>query len=198
MSTICFTGHRPKKLCGYNKSAYINSVKELENIVTYYYNNGCNKFISGGAQGFDQLAFWAVNNAKKHNCNNIENVVYIPFKGYGENWVEKGLFGKNEFNMMTQIADNTVTLKDAITSKYDIIKALTNRNHAMVDNSDMVIALYENNNWDTDKGGTAECIRYALSHGKNVFILYYTTENNELKITKTDLWGRASISNNYL
>lgn len=57
--TICFTGRRPKDLFGYyNYDAY----KEIQDVLSpileaHYTTNGVRNFISGGAQGFDQLAF---------------------------------------------------------------------------------------------------------------------------------------------
>lgn len=56
----------------------------------------CKVFISGGAQGFDQLAFKAVNNLKQ-KYPDIKNIVYIPFTGYDKQWNEYGLFTAKEF-----------------------------------------------------------------------------------------------------
>ena len=91
---ICFTGHRPKELCGYNQYNYMTFVKQLQNIIETQIENGCDTFITGGAQGFDQLAFWAVNNAKK-KYNHIKNIVYLPFPNYGERWKKTGLFSQH-------------------------------------------------------------------------------------------------------
>ena len=59
--TICFTGHRPKDLFGYtDKTPYISIINALKPFLSVLYENGYTDYISGGAQGFDQLAFWAV------------------------------------------------------------------------------------------------------------------------------------------
>ena len=63
--TLCFTGRRPKDLFGYDKDKYYPIVDKLELILEDFYLQGFKKYISGGAQGFDQLSFWAVNRLKK-------------------------------------------------------------------------------------------------------------------------------------
>lgn len=40
---------------------------------------------------------------------------------------------------------------------------MNKRNEWMVDNSDLVIAV-----WDGTKGGTANCVRYAVKQGKEI------------------------------
>ena len=70
-------------------------------------------------------------------------------------------------------------------SKRDAVIALMNRNHLMVDDADAVIALCQYNHWDDPKtyGGTAECMRYAASHGKPVcHIRYRLNDLKELRI----------------
>jgi len=80
MSTMAFTGRRPKDLVGYDAAKYDIFLPQLVNYIIMLYNNGVRKFITGGAQGFDQLVFWAVHEAKKTH-NRIQSVVYVPFKG---------------------------------------------------------------------------------------------------------------------
>ena len=61
MKTVCFTGHRPNKLGGYNwnseKNILIrNCIKnEIVNLLRKYPNEDFH-FICGGALGFDQFA----------------------------------------------------------------------------------------------------------------------------------------------
>lgn len=62
------------------------------------------------------------------------------------------------------------------------VRALFQRNHAMVDMSDMVIALYENDAWPYTKGGTAECMRYTASHSKQLLQIRYETESGQLTL----------------
>ena len=193
MKTICFTGHRPKVLCGYNREAYKQFVIQLSDIIEKYIENeNYIRFITGGAQGFDQLAFWAVNNVrncfvKSNNQTNIENIVYVPFPNQCKMWRKDGTFGQKEYQLMLKHATEVHYVNS---DELEGRKALTHlmlRNHAMVDISDLVIALYEDDNWDTSSGGTAECMRYAKQHNKPILQLYYVVINNELRITKTKL-----------
>lgn len=44
---------------------------------------------------------------------------------------------------------------------FKAVDALMKRNHAMCHASDKIIAIYEGTDFHNDKGGTAECLRYA-------------------------------------
>lgn len=66
IDTICFTGPRPAKLYGYTKKEeYQKIVDQLKEVIRGFAKFGIKNYITGGAQGFDQLAFWAVNSLKK-------------------------------------------------------------------------------------------------------------------------------------
>lgn len=66
IDTICFTGPRPAKLYGYTKKEeYQKIVDQLKEVIRGFAKFGIKNYITGGAQGFDQLAFWAVNSPKK-------------------------------------------------------------------------------------------------------------------------------------
>lgn len=133
--TICFTGPRPKKLLeenGYNKSKYVDFVNSLENILKLICEKSVKplSFISGGAQGFDQLAFWSVYKLKQDNPNfDIKNIVYVPFRGQDKTWKEDGLFGQSEYRLMLSCADEIVYLSNNIKTYGLIVKSLIGRNH---------------------------------------------------------------------
>ena len=77
--TICFTGHRPKRLAGYNSRApYTTFVGKLKQMLVPLIRQGYTCFITGGAQGIDQLAFWAVEGLKKEGYM-VQNIVYVPY-----------------------------------------------------------------------------------------------------------------------
>jgi uncharacterized phage-like protein YoqJ len=192
--TFCFTGPRASKLCGYNIDNYRDFVDELKEKIygickaeTQNNRNEKITFISGGAQGFDQLAFWTVDSVKYHHPElNIENVIYVPFKGQSRVWGDDGIFGKKQYEVMLKKADRTVFLKNELTDRREIVKALTERNHAMVNDSDCVIALY-NDDYKTARGsGTAECMRYASDTKKNMMTIRYDMDNGCLKIKEAD------------
>ncbi|WP_240636512.1 SLOG family protein [Paenibacillus silvae] len=82
--TVSFTGHRPNKLGNCysltdERSKYIKN-KLNPVLVDLIKNDGIERFISGGAIGFDQIAFWTVQGLKKTNYPSIKNIVAVPFK----------------------------------------------------------------------------------------------------------------------
>lgn len=175
--SICFTGRRPKDLLGYDKKSYVPMVDALKrDIAALHQNYGFSRFISGGAQGFDQLAFWAVNALKRDQGLNIKNIVYVPFKEQECMWKQQGLFSQTEYGLMLSLADEVIIIADINRSdKRAIVKAMHDRNHAMVDASNLVFGLYPDFSWsmpDT-KGGTAECLKYALSKDKQIFQMFF-------------------------
>lgn len=169
-TTVCFTGRRVKYLCGYDASKYKNFVCWLTNFLDdKYYSAGVRTFISGGAQGFDQLAFWAVHNLKSRHPD-IRNIVYVPFKGQESRWAATGPFSQTEYNQMIKLADEVKYLYTT-----PGVQALIGRNHDMVNASDEVIALYDGVDYSVS-GGTAECIHYAKSQNKPIMQLWYSTD----------------------
>lgn len=170
---ICFTGHRPIQLCGYDKKRYTDLIFQLYNILDHLYTEGYTEFISGGAQGFDQLAFWAVNNLKHNpNCFDVKNLLYLPYYNYGNRWAEKGLFSQKDLSKIKGLADKTNILFDTPKNKNSVIARLMDRNEAMVNDSDLVVALC-NETKLTAKGGTVQCMHYAVHNHKPVIQLFY-------------------------
>lgn len=173
--TLCFTGRRPKDLFGFDKEKYYPIVDKLSDILEQFYQNGYKNFISGGAQGFDQLAFWAVNRLKKEHID-IKNIVYIPFENQDLKW-NTIVFNKKEYRLMLSLADEIYNCSpnlDVIKApKYEINIALHKRNHDMVDNSCSIIGLYPSDLWvdERTRGGTAECLRYALNKNIDIYQL---------------------------
>lgn len=187
ITTMAFTGHRPNKLCGYTRELYKPFVSQLTEILQGYYDKGVHTFISGGAQGFDQLAFWAVHNLRKRHPD-VKNIVYVPFKGQSDIWPDTGCFSKSDYNLMLRCATTVKYLLDVKPdAKKGMTDALMSRNHAMVNHSDIVLALQMDDAWEHAKyGGTAECMKYAKDHRKVIHRLSFITKPY-LKITNCTL-----------
>lgn len=169
--TVSFTGPRPKKLFGYEEyQPYKEIQKVLYDILKKQYESGVRQWISGGAQGFDQIAFWTVFELSKIHPD-IKNTVYIPFRGQERLWREDGLFGQKEYRQMLQLATNIKCIKDTLPNGeyYSIPALMMKRNEAMINDSDQMIALYPfNMNWEKMHGGTANAIRYAHRNKKPI------------------------------
>lgn len=160
--TLCFTGRRPKDLCGYSQIKYARFTYDLAKLLyeAFYVKLRIRRFISGGAQGFDQMGFWAVERMKKiYKCKDVENVVFVPFEHQEIRWAEYGCFSQTEYRQMIARTDRVVVICEE-----NSIESLFVRNHTMCDYSDYCLALYPDDNWKLDKGGTAECLRYAVTH----------------------------------
>lgn len=175
---MCFTGRRPKDLLGYEHDAYLPMVEAIKSCLREHIVNGYDTFISGGAQGFDQLAFWAVNRLKSE-FPHIKNIVYIPFAGQERMWKAEGLFSQKEYRLMLKLADEVkvVTSEIDVPKVGGVVKALHLRNHAMVDSADAVFGLFPDMTWQDPKtkGGTAECLKYTRSVNKPIFQMSNTT-----------------------
>lgn len=195
--TICFTGPRPSQLHGYDEPArplYAQIVDfTLDVILKFARKTPGTNFISGGAQGFDQLAFWSVEKAKRlHPELDITNILYIPFENQPSRWSPDGMFGRKEYPLMRRYANITriVSPNPAPDDSRAAVKALHKRNHAMVQNSDLVIAFLAGRSldWEHSSGGTAECVRYACSQNRPVFAIeYHPNQNPNFSTTKLGL-----------
>jgi uncharacterized phage-like protein YoqJ len=196
--TCCFTGSRPKNLAGYNKSHYTKLVSELTDYLDKFLDAWDDnptftvKFITGGAQGFDQLAFWTVHNLKTKRSN-ICNTVYVPFRGQERRWRMDGLFGQREYQLMLKLADEVVYLHDT-PNQNEVRRLLFERNHRMVDDSQHLFALCNDREWLSKRpySGTTECMHYAAEsemkkgeeypHLVITHVLHYTILDGQLRL----------------
>jgi uncharacterized phage-like protein YoqJ len=164
-NTCTFTGHRPQKLYGYNldnpKYQQLAKcvAKELRLLIE---NRGVRFFISGGAIGFDTVAFFVVEKMKReYPTLGIKNILAIPFENQFIKWNETD---KERYIRMKNLADDIVYVdtlssyqvkNDSPTGHFSNIK-MQKRNEYMVDNSSYIVAL-----WDGErKGGTYNCLEY--------------------------------------
>jgi uncharacterized phage-like protein YoqJ len=148
---ICGTGHRPDKLGGYNDVSYNKLVKIAEK---YLIAINPNKVISGMALGWDQALAEATINL------DIYLLCAIPFIGQENMWHESS---KIKYKNILSKANE---IKYVCENGYSSYK-MQIRNEWMVDNSDLVLAM-----WDGSKGGTYNCIQYAKRMSKPIINAY--------------------------
>lgn len=177
--TVCFTGRRPKYLFGYNDDkSYLRLMSYMYNIVKNAYNKGYRNFITGGARGFDQLMFRVVNKLKKDNPDtDIKNILYLPCKEQSSKWGKEGLFGSDNYDKMLKAADDIYYVSDTYTNT-----CLMDRNRAMIDNSSLVIALYDDENWYNEErlrntSGTLNALNYALNKHRNIYQISFNEKD---------------------
>lgn len=170
-TTVTFTGHCPNKLTKSNNAYKLEHYEKfypmLVKVLEDYLDMGVTNFITGGAQGFDQLVFWAVNELQTlYPDIAIKNIIYIPFHGQENMWHGNDIFGPGNYRNMLSLADDVqyCTDLDNTAEKYEIIKALDYRNNCMCDNASRLCSLWsleEYKNGILGSGGTANCAYYA-------------------------------------
>lgn len=142
---VAATGHRPDKLGGYNVETRLvvtGFAREFLEIVQP------EEVISGMAQGWDQAVAWAAVDL------GIPFVAAEPFAGHGDNWP---LEAHDRYLKLLAHAKSIVFVWTLPAYRSETIaEALNRRNHWMVDNASVVLAL-----WNGTPGGTANCVNYA-------------------------------------
>ena len=175
-NTCCFTGPRPKKLAGYHTDYRPLINETADYLEKKLMTSPIDTFLSGGAQGFDMVAFWAVEKIKASHPD-IRNILVLPYETQADIWAETGTFSKKEWEQMRHAADREVIIAPPPANRQEAVRALFGRNSAMIDNSAYTIALYPINDSFTPKnarGGTGDAIRKAITAKTELTILGYT------------------------
>lgn len=171
--TACFTGHRPNKLGGYDKNnpTIILLKQKLVNLVQYLIEKEkITRFITGGALGTDQIAFEVIYNLQRKKYPFIKNILVIPFAEQSAVWTEQQI---KTYKKILNLADEKIYVDEL--EKYKVKNVpighyhpakMQMRNQYMVDNSKIVIAVY-----DGSPGGTKNCINYAIKKKKTIYYL---------------------------
>ena len=146
--TICGTGHRPDKLGGYTDEAFKKLTEFIKDILAA---DKPGHVISGMALGFDQALATAAMELS------IPWTAALPVKEVNPRWFPKSKAYHNF--LLTQATKIHVVCEGG----YAAWK-LQSRNKWMVDNSHVVLAL-----WNGSSGGTANCVTYANQTKKPVF-----------------------------
>lgn len=156
----CFTGYRPCKLeylQNENSPSYKKLYETLQNTVISATEEGYNYFISGFAEGIDLMAAEIVLNLKREGYD-ISLEAALPAMNQA-NLLDD--YTKGIYYMLLDRADRRVCLDKAMT-KYSCLK----RNDYMIDESDLVIAVF-----DGQKGGTAYTVNRARKKKRNLWMI---------------------------
>jgi uncharacterized phage-like protein YoqJ len=159
-SKVCFTGHRPDKLGGYNEDGIIvRAVKQaLRNTIRKLIaENPDTVFISGAALGVDT---WAAEIVLEEN--GILTLA-IPHVSQQKEWPVASQY---RWLMLFRAAHAVVFCDKGDYATYKMMK----RNKYMVDNSELVIAVYNGEK----EGGTFDCVTYAIKQQKEIINLWPT------------------------
>lgn len=147
---IAGTGHRPTKLGGYGQAEFDRLVCIA---LDYLKKERPDKVISGMALGWDI--------ALAHATISIEIplIAAIPFIGQESRWWKES---KKRYKYLLSKAEDI-----NISSPGFAYESFQIRNEWMVDNADMMLAM-----WDGSEGGTYNCIQYAKEKKVDITNLY--------------------------
>ncbi len=157
----CFTGHRPEQLVwrtNEDDARCINLKKALENIINECIENNYLDFYCGMARGVDTYAAEIIAEKKKTN-KNIKLHAILPCPNQSEGWNEKEHLRYK--GLLTECDTKTVI------SPFYTDTCMLTRNRFMVNNSDLVIAVWNG----YFKGGTAYTVRYAKKQSKKIYLI---------------------------
>ena len=164
--TICVTGHRPKRLYGYNlKDPRWEKLFDVFQEILV--DKGCTEAITGMALGVDTIFALAVLNLRDEKKYPIKLHCAVPCYNLSEPW-----FNDEDINRFQHILNKADKVVYVTESDY-VQGCLEKRNQYMVNNSDEVLAV-----WTGSSGGTKHCIDYA--HYKKKPVTNLINEKGEI------------------
>ena len=159
MLKISFTGYRPEK-CPYfseDDPMCVDLKERLKNTIEKYILGGAEEFYTGMARGVDTWSAEAVLELKQ-NYPDIRLNAVIPFNGQESSW---DIEDKLRYRKILGLCDSSVT-----TCPVYMKGCMMIRNRYLVDNCDVLIAVY-----DGKPGGTRYTVEYARQCEKKIEIL---------------------------
>ena len=158
--TACFTGYRPKKLPWGEEEAdpRCTALKlRLVEAITAAYARGYRTFLSGMAQGVDTYAAEAVL-ALARVLPGMELVCAVPSPGYALT-LPRAHRARYEALVLG-------SARCVVCAQQNGAQSMALRNRYMVENSALVIAIY-----DGKPGGTRNTVAYAEEKGREVWLI---------------------------
>jgi len=156
---IGFTGHRE-----YDNQEWVAS--ELAASIARAQAAGAGWFASGGAAGSDELFLRLALKSRGEDAvpwyddGGVAVCAFIPFPDFRSGWSS---------GQLAQMVDMIVTVNDG---EYAVWK-MHARNHTIVDNSDVMLAVYDGRK----SGGTFECLRYARRNDVPIYWINPSTKS---------------------
>ena len=161
MTTCAFTGHRNIK--DSHKQALPGL---LSRAIAYAYEQGCRRFITGGALGFDTYAAKEVLRFRMSHPD-VSLILFLPCLDQDAGW---SIRQKDFYEYVLQSADEVKYISESYTKT-----CMKRRNQAMAEECDLMIAYVSR-----DYSGAAQTMRMALSLGKESYNLYPRLEKDSI------------------
>jgi len=171
--TLCFSGHRTKKLPK-NKTEYNLMIQSLICEINKAIMDGYDTFMFGACYGFDLICAEQVLIRKKivrhTDPVKIKLVAVVPFEEQAAGWKERD---REKYFDILSGCDEVITLNKKYHSG-----CYHERNRYMVDNSSRLICCYDGNG-----GGTGYTVEYAISKSVHVINICDSGRVHEGQIT---------------
>ncbi len=159
---VAFTGHRPETIPyinDFNSEQYFDLQKAVWKEIQRYVNAGYSTFYCGAARGADILCGEIILAEKETGHSELKLICAVPFKEQAKGWDTKE---KLQYYELLRRSDRIVQVCDSYRRG-----CYHTRNRYMVDNSDVLIAIYNGEL----RGGTAYTVNYARMKGKEIVII---------------------------
>lgn len=157
MIRVAGTGHRPEKLQIQGRNAYnsdvFQRVWDLARAALSRYGDSHTVVITGMAQGWDTALALAARDL------GLSYWAYVPFPGQELQWPAPA---QDLYNELLETAATINYIRPSRPqTKREIVRALFDRNEAMMADADWVLALYDG----SETGGTHQAVDYARKRG---------------------------------
>lgn len=156
-----FTGHRqiPEE--------FKKTITELlDRAVDFAYQEGCRRFYTGGAVGFDTYAARAVIKYRIFHPD-ISIILLLPCRDQAEKWNN---FARSAYEFTLSVADEVVYVSEEYTAG-----CMRDRNYRLAELGDILISFVSN-----PRSGAGQTVRMAERLGKRIYNLYPTVAKGKL------------------
>lgn len=172
MATLACTGSRPKGLYGYGEgrrgdyAAVVDGLARVLERIALLDADAPTVFLSGGAQGADQLFYAAAARVRRSlPAGRVRDEVCIPFRGQEAPWNAEGLFSRASYRAMLEDADAV-----AEASPLPRRTSYMARNRMMVRRADALVVVSLRDPWLLGaRSGTGATARMAVMAGVPVW-----------------------------
>ena len=159
MYRVSFTGYRPQKLpfFGEEDPMCVDLKNRIYKQIEKLYECGAADFFTGMALGVDIWCAEAVLELKKLHPE-VKLTAVLPCRGQDAKW---GIEERQRYDRILRACDKVMCLSESYTKD-----CMLNRNKALVELCDVLVAVYDGKN-----GGTKFTVDYAAKSGRKTIVI---------------------------